>query len=113
MTIINQEEMLLLAIYNEGNREESMEAIEVHRDILGLDSDMAELADSVINKLATMSDEEYLELDFSDYDAWIEDVQQEIDEEIADIDAEMSDSAEKMAVVKDHIMETQDGSKQL
>ena len=76
----NEDEMLLLAIYEEDSREESIEAMQNILGDLTDDPDMQELVQETIEKLSQITDEEYLQIDFSDYDDEIEEILSEAEE---------------------------------
>ena len=67
---ITYDEQQLMAIYNGGTREATIMALEEMRPHLGAeDADLRALTDSVLEKLANMTDAEYDELDLTvDFD---------------------------------------------
>lgn len=72
-----EDEMLILAIYQADSKEESLKLMEEALFELEQDPVMAELLRDSINKLCQLTDDEYLQMDLSDYD-------QQLDAIIAD-----------------------------
>ncbi len=64
MTNFTHDELNLMAIYNTGSREGLIEELKAMRVHLEEDeTELRELTDSVLRKLADLTDEEYAELD--------------------------------------------------
>ena len=60
------EETQLMALYNRGTREDTIAALTEMKGYLGADdADLKALTDSVLEKLANMTDAEYAELDLT------------------------------------------------
>lgn len=72
-----EDEMLILAIYQADSKEESLKLMEDALFELEQDPVMAALMRDTINKLCQLTEEEYLQMDFNDYD-------QQLDAIIAD-----------------------------
>lgn len=84
-TVFTEEEMVLLATSDTGDRAGSIAWLKEFHGNLEYDPDMQELIESILPKLEQMSEEEYSQIDFSEYDAWIEDMMEEIDQELAEL----------------------------
>lgn len=84
-TVFTEEEMILLASGSRGNRMEAIAWLKEMYHTVEDDADMQELIEEVISKLIDITDEEYLQIDLSEYDTWIGDMQDEIDQELAEI----------------------------
>ena len=84
-TVFTEEEMILLASGSRGNRMEAIAWLKEMYHTVEDDADMQELIEEVISKLIDITDEEYLQIDLSGYDTWIGDMQDEIDQELAEI----------------------------
>lgn len=67
-----EDEMLILAIYQAESKEESLKMMEEALFELEQDPVMAELLRDTINKLCQLTGDEYLQMDFSDYDQQME-----------------------------------------
>lgn len=85
MTVFTEEEMVLLATSDTGDRAGSIAWLQELHGNMEHDPDMQELIDSILPKLDQMTDDDYSQLDFSEYDAWIEDMMEEIDQELAEL----------------------------
>ena len=70
MMIFNNDEMNLMCIYDTGSRTGLMNALSEMRKELSADEvELRELTDSTLNKLSTMSDEDYEKLElYPDFD---------------------------------------------
>ena len=81
----NEDEMLILGIYEEESRAECIEAMKTTLDDLTDDPEMLELVQGTIEKISQLTDEEYLQIDFSDYDDRIEEILTEAEEIASDL----------------------------
>ena len=81
----NEDEILILGIYEEESREKSIEAMEAILEDLTDDPEMLELVRGTINKLSKLTDEEYLQIDFSEYEDELEEILDEAEEIASDI----------------------------
>ena len=62
------DEMLILAMYRADSREASLDLMEEAFFALEQDPDMAALLSTTINKLTQITDDEYLDIGFSEYE---------------------------------------------
>ena len=74
------DEMMVLAIFEEDSRSKSIDDMyevlgEIHDD-----QDMEELLISALDKLERTSDEEYLQIDFREYDLYMDELDDYIDD---------------------------------
>jgi len=74
------DEMMVLAIFEEDSRSKSIDAMyevlgEIHDD-----PDMEELLISALDKLERISDEKYLKIDFREYDLYMDELDDYIDD---------------------------------
>ena len=81
----NEDEMLILGIYEEESRGECIEAMKETLDDLTDDPEMLSLVQGTIKKLSQLTDEEYLQIDFSDYDDKIEEILTDAEEIASDL----------------------------
>ena len=81
----NEDEMLILGIYEEESRAECIEAMKTTLDDLTDDPEMLDLVQGTIEKLSQITDEDYLHIDFSDYDDKIEEILTEAEEIASDL----------------------------
>lgn len=63
-----EDEMVVLAMQEAETRSECLEKLDVLIPELSEDPDMQELVQDASDKLAQITDSEYMEIDFSDYD---------------------------------------------
>ena len=75
-----EDEMLILAMYRADSREASLDLMEEALFALEQDPDMAALLSTTINKLTQISDDEYLDIGFSEYEEQLNDISSETDE---------------------------------
>ena len=75
-----EDEMLILAMYRADSREESLDLMEEALFALEKDPDMAALLSTTINKLTQITDDEYLDIGFSEYEEQLNDISSETDE---------------------------------
>ena len=75
-----EDEMLILAMYRADSREESLDLMEEALFALEQDPDMAALLSTTINKLTQITDDEYLDIGFSEYEEQLNDISSETDE---------------------------------
>lgn len=91
-TEFTEDEMLIQAIYEADSRQESIKLIQEALPELMRDPDMTELMLDTADKLELISDDEYLELDLSDYHQEIEELADYEDEDeyqyLSDMDEE-------------------------
>lgn len=76
-----EDEMLILAMYRAESREASLDLMEEALFALEQDSDMAALLSTTINKLTQITDDEYLDIGFSEYEEQLNDISSETDED--------------------------------
>ena len=76
-----EDEMLILAMYRADSREESLDLMEEALFALEQDPDMAALLSTTINKLTQITDDEYLDIGFSEYEEQLNDISSERDED--------------------------------
>lgn len=76
-----EDEMLILAIYQEDSKDESLRAIEETLVELEAGDIMAELLLDTIAKLGQITNEEYLQLDLREYDVQLDAIVAEAEEE--------------------------------
>ena len=76
-----EDEMLILAMYRAGSREASLDLMEEALFALEQDPDMAALLSTTINKLTQITDDEYLDIGFSEYEEQLNDISSERDED--------------------------------
>ena len=76
----NEDEILILGIYEEESREKSIEAMKAILEDLTDDPEMLELVRGTIDKLSKLTDEEYLQIDFSEYEDELEEILDEAEE---------------------------------
>ena len=76
-----EDEMLILMIYQAESKEESLKMMEEALFELEQDPVMADLLRDTINKLCQLTDNEYLQMDLSDYDQQLEAIISEVDDE--------------------------------
>ena len=74
------DEMMVLAIFEEDSRSKSIDAMyevlgEIHDD-----PEMEEILISALDKLERISDEEYLKIDFREYDLYMDELDDYIDD---------------------------------
>lgn len=67
-----EDELLILAMYHADSREASLDLMEEALFALEHDPDMAKLLGETINKLTQITDEEYLQMDLSEYGEQLE-----------------------------------------
>ena len=75
-----EDEMMILAMYKEPSREESIKAMQAVLKDLSDEPDMLELVQETIAKLSQITDEEYIQIDLEGYNAEPEDISAEADE---------------------------------
>ena len=75
-----EDEMLILAMYRADSREASLDLMEEALFALEQDPDMAALLSTTINKLTQITDDEYLDIGFSEYEEQLNDISSETDE---------------------------------
>lgn len=75
-----EDEMLILAMYRADSREESLDLMEEALFALEQDPDMAALLSTTINKLTQITDDEYFDIGFSEYEEQLNDISSETDE---------------------------------
>ena len=76
MTVFTEDEMLILAMYMAGSRVEAIESLEealTESDY----PDAAELISGALEKLALITDEDYLQQDLDEYSGMLEDIRSE------------------------------------
>ena len=76
-----EDEMLILAMYRADSREASLDLMEEEFFALEQDPDMAALLSTTINKLTQITDDEYLDIGFSEYEEQLNDISSETDED--------------------------------
>jgi hypothetical protein len=76
-----EDEMLILAMYRADSREASLDLMEEALFALEQDPDMAALLSTTINKLTQITDDEYLDIGFSEYEEQLNDISSERDED--------------------------------
>ena len=76
-----EDEMLILAMYRAESREASLDLMEEALFALEQDPDMAVLLSTTINKLTQITDDEYLDIGFSEYEEQLNDISSERDED--------------------------------
>ena len=76
-----EDEMLILAMYRADSREASLDLMEEAFFALEQDPDMAALLSITINKLTQITDDEYLDIGFSEYEEQLNDISSETDED--------------------------------
>ena len=76
-----EDEMLILAMYRADSREASLDLMEEAFFALEQDPDMAALLSTTINKLTQITDDEYLDIGFSEYEEQLNDISSETDED--------------------------------
>ena len=76
-----EDEMLILAMYRAESREASLDLMEEAFFALEQDPDMAALLSTTINKLTQITDDEYLDIGFSEYEEQLNDISSETDED--------------------------------
>ena len=81
----NEDEMLILGIYEEESRSECIEVMKTTLDDLTDDPEMLDLVQGTIEKLSRITDEDYRHIDFSDYDDKIEEILTEAEEITSDL----------------------------
>ena len=75
-----EDEMLILAMYRADSREESLDLMGEALFALEQDPDMAALLSTTINKLTQITDDEHLDIGFSEYEEQLNDISSETDE---------------------------------
>lgn len=82
-----EDEMLIMAMYKADSKDGSLDLME--EALLALEQDplMAELIGETINKLTQLTDEEYLQMDFSDCDYQLDSIMDENDEPTIELNA--------------------------
>ena len=76
MTVFTEDEMLILAMYMAGSRVEAIESLEEALTETD-DPDAGELISGALEKLTKLTDEEYLRIDYSEYEGILEDIRSE------------------------------------
>ena len=76
-----EDEMLILAMYRADSREASLDLMEEALFALEQAPDMAALLSTTINKLTQITDDEYLDIGFSEYEEQLNDISSERDED--------------------------------
>ena len=76
-----EDEMLILAMYRADSRGASLDLMEEALFALEQDPDMAALLSTTINKLTQITDDEYLDIGFSEYEEQLNDISSETDED--------------------------------
>ena len=75
------DEMMVLAIFEEGSRSKSIDAMYEVLSEIHDDPEMEELLISALDKLERTSDEEYLQIDFREYDLYMDELDDYTDDE--------------------------------
>ena len=68
------DEMMVLAIFEEDSKSKSIDTMYEVLDVIHDDPDMEELVISALEKLERLSDEEYLQIDFREYDLYMDEL---------------------------------------
>ena len=68
------DEMMVLAIFEEDSRSKSIESMYEILSEVQEDPEMEELVISTLDKLEKISDEEYLQIDFREYDLYMDEL---------------------------------------
>lgn len=68
------DEMMVLAIFEEDSKSKSIDTMYEVLDVIHDDPDMEELVISALEKLEHLSDEEYLQIDFREYDLYMDEL---------------------------------------
>ena len=82
-----EDEMLIMAMYKADSKDACLDLMEEALFALEHDPAMAELIGETINKLTQFTDEEYLQMDFSDYDHQLDSIMDEDDEPTIELSA--------------------------
>jgi len=72
-----EDEMLIMAMYKADSKDACLDLMEEALFALEQDPVMAELIGDTINKLTQLTDEEYLQIDFSEYDHQLDSIKDE------------------------------------
>ena len=81
------DEMLIMAMYKADSKDDSLDLMEEALFALEQDPAMAELIGETINKLTQLTDEEYLQIDFSEYDHQLDSIMEEDSEPTIELNA--------------------------
>ena len=82
-----EDEMLIMAMYKADSKDASLDLMEEALFALEQDPAMAELIGETINKLTQLTNEEYRQMDFSDYDHQLDSIMDEDDEPTIELNA--------------------------